>query len=476
VRRRLLLVAVLAAALFTAMALMAGPVASAHPLGNFTINRYSGLVLSPGRVDVLYVVDMAEIPTFQETEAIDANGDNSLDPGELRAWSARRATEIDGNLVLTVDGQAVRLEVVTHGARPRPGQAGLSVLSLTVRFRGTLDRGSGSVRYSDRNFEGRPGWKEVTVRSGPGVALSSSSVPAASVSGELRGYPEGLLSSPLDVTEATATFHPARDTTAVSAPEQNPAPPAAGASGGSFAALVGRPLTPVVLALSLMLAFGFGAVHALGPGHGKTIAAAYLVGHGARTRQAAAVGAAVALMHTASVLILGLVVFVLSRSLPPERVYPWLTVGTGAVALGLGVGLLLSRVRSGRRHIAAHRHDHSHVHHEDDAGNIGDRPITLRGLLGLAMAGGILPSPTAFVALTGAVAAHRVGYGLALIFAFSLGLAGSLTAVGMLALRAKQVVGRRLASRWMGVLPIASALIIVGFGLFFASKGIAQLS
>jgi ABC-type nickel/cobalt efflux system permease component RcnA len=182
-------------------------------------------------------------------------------------------------------------------------------------------------------------------------------------------------------------------------------------------------------------------------------------------------------MHTASVLALGLVVFVMARSFPSDRVYPWLTLGTGLVALFLGGGLLVSRVRSRRSgedpwHGHAHGRGagmHDHGHHQ-----LG--PITRRGLVALAAAGGMLPSPAAFVVLTGAVAAHRVGYGLALIFAFSVGLATSLTAVGLLAMRARAVVSRRLSDRWMTVVPIGSALVIVGLGLFFATKGIAQLS
>jgi ABC-type nickel/cobalt efflux system permease component RcnA len=233
-----------------------------------------------------------------------------------------------------------------------------------------------------------------------------------------------------------------------------------------------------VVVLSLAVAFGFGALHALGPGHGKTITAAYLVGKEARARQAAAVGAAVALMHTASVLVLGLVVFVVARSFPPDRVYPWLTLATGVVALGLGTGLLMVRVRARRTSVdAPHGHSHTHPHglEHGDHTHLA-RPISGRGLAALAVAGGILPSPTAFVVLTGAVAAHRVGYGLALILAFSAGLAASLMMVGLLALRARAAVGRHLAGRWVGVVPIASALVIVGFGLFFATRGIAQLA
>jgi ABC-type nickel/cobalt efflux system permease component RcnA len=273
---------------------------------------------------------------------------------------------------------------------------------------------------------------------------------------------------------------------------------------------------------SLLLAMAFGAVHALGPGHGKTITAAYLVGTGARVGQAVAVGAAVALMHTASVLTLGLVLFVLARSFPAEQVYPWLTLATGMVALGLGAGLFASRLRTHRRGLdprhghahpwddqqgLAHPHAHGHGHGHDSEiepqssgrgvavlertevplgqdefpfvvvpADSPHRPLSGRGLMALAVAGGILPSPTAFVVLTGAISAHRVGYGLALISAFSLGLAAALIGIGLLALRARSMVAARLRTRWTGLIPLGSALVIAGFGVFFAARGLAQLA
>ncbi|MGH2555666.1 MAG: nickel/cobalt transporter [Actinomycetota bacterium] len=474
-RRRIPAVLVLTVGLFGVLGMMGGPVASAHPLGNFTVNRYSGLVLSPGVIEVRYALDMAEVPSFQETTSIDSDADGSISSAERHAWSGRTASGILANLTLAVDGKPVELQVAAHSMRFRSGQAGLATMYFTATYRGRLSQSAGRVHYVDGNDAGSIGWKEVTARSEGGVALRESSVPAASASGELLAYPEDLLSSPLDVDSATFGFHPGRATTMM-APVEQVVSGSPSASGGSFAGLVGRRLTPLILVFSLLLAFGVGAAHALGPGHGKTITAAYLVGHDARARQAAAVGIAVALMHTASVLLLGLVVFVLARSFTADRVYPWLTLGTGLVALALGAGLLIARVRA-RRHGHAHDREHGHSHHPHDSMALtGPRPMSGRGLVALAVAGGILPSPTSFVVLTGAVAAHRVGYGLALIFAFSLGLAASLVVVGLVALRARTVVSARLAARWVSLIPIASAVVILGFGLFFATRGLVQLS
>jgi nickel/cobalt exporter len=476
---RLLTLVAFVAGAFGTTALVGGPAASAHPLGNFTINRYTGVVISPGHVNLTYVVDMAEIPTFQESPAIDKNADGFLDTVERRSWADREARAILLNLSLDLGGRPVELGLVSDAVRFRGGQAGLPILYFTATYRAALPATSGNLRYADRSFVGRIGWKEVTASAVDGVALSRSDVPSTSLSRELLAYPKDLLASPPDVTGATVSFRPGRSTHMDVPSRSRTVTGSPVATGGSFAALVGRPLTPLVTLISLILAFGFGAVHALGPGHGKTITAAYLVGQQARARQAAVVGAAVALMHTASVLALGLVVFVLARSFPADRVYPWLTLGTGVVALALGAGLLAARVRAHRAageawHGHAHPHGVGHSHPEHSRQAL--RPVSGRGLVALAVAGGILPSPTAFVVLTGSVAAHRVGYGLALILAFSVGLAASLMMVGLLALRARTAVSRNLAARWMTLIPIASALVIVGFGVFFATKGLTQLA
>jgi nickel/cobalt transporter (NicO) family protein len=473
-RTRILAVAGLVAMTFGVAGVGGAPAASAHPLGNFTINRYGGIALSPGRIEVRYVLDMAEIPTFQEQPNMDSNADGTVGSAEQQAWADRAAPTLLSNLSLTVGGSPVAMNIERDQMRFREGQAGLPLLYFTATFAGSLPSASGSMHYADANDPGRIGWKEVTVRSTAGLSVIESSVPTTSLSRELLAYPEDLLSSPLDVTSATFSFRPGPATGPAESPPQGRAVSGAPvAGGGSFAGLVRWRLTPPILLASLVLAMAFGAVHAIGPGHGKTITAAYLVGTGARIGQAVAVGAAVAVMHTASVLALGLVLFVLARSFPAEEVYPWLTLATGIVALGLGTGLFVARLRARRRGLAAlHGHTHAwdgrqgHTAHPHSHGS---------GLMALAVAGGILPSPTAFVVLTGAISAHRVGYGLALISAFSLGLAAALIGIGLLALRARSVVAARLRSRWMGLIPIGSALVIVGFGVFFAARGLTQL-
>jgi len=490
----------------------AGP-ASAHPLGNFTINLYSGLVVEPGRLQVNYVLDMAEIPTFQEMPRIDGNGDGTASAAERSAYAAVKAGQLMRGVTATVDGRPVALRVVSSSMRFRPGQGGLPILRLEVEFAGTIPR-SGALEYHEGNDAGRIGWREITAVGADGTAVQGSDVPARSVSDALLSYPTALLKSPLHVTSATVRFHPGASGAAPVLPVAGGSAQRPGITGGAFARLATwTGLSVPALLLALLLAMGFGAVHALLPGHGKTIMAAYLVGAGGRVKQAAQVGLAVAFMHTASVLGIGLVVFTLAQ-FAPEQVYPWITLASGLLVIGLGVGLLVTRVRArravpghipmaevhvphrelalvgagsgsangdgngdgiGNGHIVDHHHDHGHAHrHPHELPDL-DRPLSRRGLAGLAVAGGILPSPTALVVLVSTVSAHRAGFGLALIVAFSVGLAGALVGVGVLALRARTMVSRRLSGTFLRWVSVASAAVIVGVGVFLAVKGAIQV-
>jgi ABC-type nickel/cobalt efflux system permease component RcnA len=479
--------------------------ALAHPLGNFTVNTSANLVLSPGAIRVEYVLDLAEIPTVQAMPELDADGDGAVSAGEAEAWSRRRAGQLLDGLSLAIDGEPVALEVWSSSAALSAGQGGLDVLRLEAVFSGTAAWGAGTLSFRDGNFEGRVGWHEVTAVGADGVSLAASNAPATSPSDRLRAYPDDLLSSPLDVREASLRYAPGEGTTVGVVDRSDAAGSRPGVVGGAFADLIER--TGPLMLLALLVAFGFGALHALGPGHGKTLMAAYLVGAGGRIRQAVAVGGAVALMHTASVLALGLVVLSATEVFAPERVYPWLGLASGLIALGLGAGLLVVRLGSwggARRRAGAHLdHGHEH-HHHGPGGSIGHHPHgsghstephherpgpdhghhhptpegpvwSRRGLLALAVAGGILPSPTALVVLLAAVALRRVAYGLALIGTFSLGLAAALVVVGVVALRARDLVARRMSGRVARMLPIASAAAIAAMGIALVVNGAAQV-
>ena len=312
-------------------------------------------------------------------------------------------------------------------------------------------------------------------------------MPTTSASARLTAYPADQLSSPLDQRSATLRFHPGGPPAPLAG---GPAGTGAGAlaagRGGvdrataAFTALVGaRSRSPGFVVVALLLAVVLGAAHALAPGHGKTVMAAYLVGLRGTLRQAATIGATVTLTHTAGVLLLGLVLST-SRAVASERVYPWLGLGSGLLLAAVGAGLLL-RARPGHPHRHAHPHDHPHPHgHHHDGADGG--PLGRRGLVALGLAGGLVPSPSAVVVLLGGIALGRAWLGVALVLAYGLGMAATLTGVGLLLARLRTRMDRRLhlpagslLARLGRLLPAATASVIVLVGLVVAAQGAAQL-
>lgn len=419
-----------------ALAALALPAAAlAHPLGNFTVNRHSEIVLSGDRVYVRYALDLAEIPTVQEGSAVRAEG---------------FAETVAGHLVLELDGRRVPLAPLEHAVESRPGAGGLDTLRFDAVFAAPAGVQGRTLAFRDLNFERRVGWKEVVVTASDGARLVSSDAPATSTSDALRAYPDDLLSSPPDVDSARVAYEPGDGPGTAPTIAVEPAEPA---HPGGFESLVARDdLGLGVILVSLLVAAFWGAAHALTPGHGKAIVAGYLVGTRGRPRDALLLGVIVTATHTAGVFALGLVTLALSQFVVPERLYPWLTVASGLLVVGVGASVLARRVRAGRRHA----HDHPHHHHDHGRG----------GLLGVGIAAGLLPCPSALVVLLGAIALHRVGFGLALIVAFSLGLAATITAIGLLAVLARRAFARlSLDGPVVRALPAASALLILAVGV-----------
>jgi len=422
VRRLLLAVAAVAA-----LAAPAG--AAAHPLGNFTVNHYGELDLSGSSVYVRFVLDLAEIPTYQV-------GDRVRAPG----YAAQVARELE----LEVDGRRATLVPVASRVSEKPGAGDLPTLRFEAVYE--ADRAGRELVFRDRTFPGRIGWRELVARADHGARIVDASVPAASRSDALRAYPKDLLRSPLDVRVARVSYEPGTRTAAAPALGARAAPDR---PHGGFESLVAQgDLTAGVILVSLAVAMFWGAAHALTPGHGKAIVAGYLVGSRGKPRHAIGLGLVVTASHTVGVFALGLVTLLLSQFVVPERLYPWLTLVSGLLVVGVGLSVFRARLR--------HRHAHHHHHHDHDT----------RGLLGVGIAAGILPCPSALVVLLSAIALHRVGFGLALILAFSAGLALTISSIGLLAVLARRTFGRlSLDGPFVRVLPAASALLILGVGV-----------
>ena len=328
--------------------------ADAHPLGNFTVNHYSGIELAGSRVYVRFVLDLAEIPTYQEGGRVRARG-----------YAAGVARELE----LRVDGTRARLVPLAHRVSSRPGAGGLPTLRFEVIYRAS--RGGRSLSFADRTFASRIGWREITISARDGARLVNASAPATSRSDELRAYPQALLRSPLDVRTATARYVPG-DTAGAAPVVDDRAAPAH--RGGGFEALVERgKLSPGIVVLSLLVAAFWGAAHALTPGHGKALVAGYLIGTRGRPRDAVLLGATVTATHTAGVFGLGLVTLLLSRFVVPEQLYPWLTLVSGLLVVAVGAAVLRQRLRGRRQAVSdfsrtpapapEHHHGHDHHHH-----------------------------------------------------------------------------------------------------------------
>ena len=466
----------LVALIIVTVALLVPVAAQAHPLGNFTINRFARVEVAGNRLYVRYVLDMAEIPTYQARQ-------RGVDPEVYAGRIAR-------GLHVSLDGRRVSLQPVGHALAFPLGVAGLHTMRLELILRGPIVSPSASVAVHDTNYADHLGWREIVV-----------GAHTHSISDELHAYPKSLLQSPLDTTSVSATVGPTSDPVpALSHGKTLEAPDRVADSG--FTRLIGRGhLSALVILASLAAALFWGAAHALSPGHGKTIVTAYLVGTRGTPRHAALLGLITTVTHTVGVFALGGVTLALSEFIVPETLYPWINVVAGVMVIVVGIVVLAGRWRSGRTHShgehshashghshghedshdehshdehshAAHRHSHGHKHSHDH----GQVPQSMRGLVSVGISGGLLPCPSALVVLLAAISLHRVAFGMLLIVAFSFGLALSITGIGLIAVLAKRAFGRlNMESAAIRFLPAASALVIVLAGVLMTARAVPGL-
>ena len=503
--------------LFLSMA----PAAFAHPMGNFSINHYSKIVPGAHAIEVDYIIDMAEIPTFQqmqESAVVPKSDDPSLVP-----YLQRESEVLRRGLSLQVDGESLMLRTISRQAIFPPGAGGLPTMKMgfvfVAAFPGDLKDSLTLVRYRDDNYPERAGWKEIVAVNGSGAALVSSSVPASDRSLELTNYPTDMLHSPPQTLEASLSIKaaPFGNKSEIQADSGWLATSGAAASGkvilkansqgtprSAFTELISSKRTDFLfMTMAALIAAILGGFHALEPGHGKTLVAAYLVGSHGKARHAVLLGAIVTASHTISVYALGLITLYASQWILPERLYPWLGIGSGLMVAGLGFTLFIRRYLATESYTDdghVHEHVHSHRHnwwdghvsevdayshtdlivHEHDHGEGHDhshsaehemprvaRELSLSGLFALGITGGIVPCPAALVVLLGALAFHRVAFGLFLIVAFSAGLAAVLISLGLAMVYAGRFMSRfgaqgPLTQRW---LPLASSAVITVIGV-----------
>jgi nickel/cobalt exporter len=446
--RRLIALAVTVAAVISALPALAG----AHPLGNFSINHLVTVRVSAHQIDLHYVLDQAEIPTFQDRDL----------PGAVVL--ARKRAEVSRGLSLNVGGRGVPLRMLPRALLTHPpGQGGLPLTRVELWLTASRTAAPrGVIGIHDGTFPDRVGWKAIVAAPGSGTAVRSS-VPSSDPTQGLRSYPQDALSSPLDQRDATLIVRPGDGT--VNAPNSHVDHSAStrNRSGDGFAGIFADAAAGKgVLLFLLLAAFGWGAIHALSPGHGKSMVAAYLIGTRGQVRDAVVLGATVTITHTIGVFALGLVTLALSQYVLPEQLYPWLNLVSGLLVVAIGLGVLRSRVKS------AHHHDHHHHHHDHPA---------RKSIVAMGASAGLLPCPSALVVLLAAIAQHRVALGLLMIVVFSLGLATTLTGLGVAVVGAGRVTRKlRVPPRVALVVPAVSALMIVLAGTILTIKALPRVA
>jgi nickel/cobalt transporter (NicO) family protein len=434
------------------VALFAIPSAvQAHPLGNFTSNHLTRIAVQPAAIDLHYVLDDAEIPTFSLLRSLDAHGKPS--PPVLNAWAVQHAKEIMPDLVLTAGGQPVTLKLTGAHVRLRPGAAGLSILYFTADYTATRAAGAQRIEYTDNTLPGRIGWKDV-------VVVPQEHEPTQ----ELLVYPDALIGSPRDRTAVAMTIAANGTLTVADTTAEPLFGLASAARMNDLSDVLARNLSdPLVLLGALLLAVGLGALHALEPGHGKTLLAISLVGARATVPQAMILATALTVAHTIGVLAFGVIVLTLAQYIVPEALYPWIALLSGIFVAFLGARALSQEIARRRvphahgdyahDHGDSHAHGHDHHHHDDGGFSEavhahshlipGTAPISFRSAVIAASTGNVAPCPAALVVLLAAIATHRIGWGLVLIVAFSIGLALTLTLLGVAVVRGAAWLTRR---------------------------------
>lgn len=487
--------------------------ASAHPLGNFSINQFSRIEIEKSQIKLRSVLDIAEIPTFQLKGEIDRDKDGNYSQAELDAYAAKITPEHLANLRLSVDENQIALREASKKIALREGSGNLPIIRIEWDFVGDLPEADASaahrVKFENKNYEERIGWNEIVVSRASGVSVFDSSAKGSSLSDELNSYPLESLTVPL--SERSAEFSFTKGTVPANAKvlQNRDGHTTAAVEKDRFAELINVPeITPTIAFFGLLLAFGLGAMHAMSPGHGKTVVGAYLVGSRGTFRHAVFLGLTVTITHTLGVFALGLITIFASNFILPEKLMPFLSFVSGLLVFFIGVSLFKDRLFSAlgwkndsHHHGHAHAHDHTHSHedhthsHEEDHSHAHDHlhdglththggsththlppeNITWKSLLALGISGGLLPCPSALVLMLSAISLNRVGYGLVLTMAFSFGLAATLTAVGLAFLYVgKAFGGSSLAqNRLVKALPVFSAFVITCIGAVICYNSIA---
>lgn len=468
----------------------------AHPLGNFSTNHFARIEVSSNQIKIRYIVDMAEITTFQELQKNNVKDANFPTEAELNLYLEKIVPEYINNLTLTLDDKKISLQAIEKAISTPLGAGNLKTLRVECYLIGQIPRSTElnhNIYFQDNNHPDRLGWHELMVTSESGISIFNSTAFGSSVTDEIKAYPENALVAPLNERLAKFSF------TFANVPRDGKilltrqGQPTVSQKDPLTQLIATKNITPVLALWGLFVAALLGGLHALSPGHGKTIVAAYLVGNKGTIRHALFLGLTVTLTHTIGVFALGLITLFASQYILPERLFPILSFISGLVVVLMGAGLLFTRLSSFlgikafvHQHNGNTTHNHwnffsDHSHSEKDTSHLPlgteGNPVTWSNLLALGISGGLLPCPSALVVLLAAIALHRVLYGLLLVLSFSIGLALVLTIIGLAFVYAGRFFkdsGTSKYSRITQLLPVISAIVITTVGIVICYQALVQ--
>ena len=479
--------------------------AAAHPLGNFSVNQFSRIEVDGSQIRLRSVLDMAEIPTFQLKSEIDTDKDGAYSQSELNAYAERITPDYLSNLQLSAIGKTILLREAGKNIGLKQGEGNLPTIRIEWDWTGDLPETKtiNQVTFENKNFAERHGWNEIIISRSNDINIFDSTAFGSSLTNELKAYPQKTLNAPLAERKATFSFTTGAVPENAKLLQNRDGHATAAVEKDRFAELINVPeITPMIALFGLALAFGLGAMHAMSPGHGKTVVGAYLVGSRGTFGHALFLGLTVTITHTLGVFALGLITIFASNFILPEKLMPFLNFISGLLVFFIGISLFKDRLFSAlgwkaishhhhhghdhshddeRGHTHSHEDGHSHTHHAHDHHShdglththggsththLPPENVTWKSLLALGISGGLLPCPSALVLMLSAISLGRVGYGLILTLAFSFGLAATLTAVGLAFLYVGKAFGGSSLARnpLVKALPVFSAFVIACLG------------
>lgn len=468
----------------------------AHPADMY-FNTYT-VNISPDGMQVLWEFVPGPMITHVVWHAADTNGDDVISDAEALAWVQPLLADFSAKL----DGTPLDLELVgVQWADDLPSlRTGDSPIVIELRGNWAgLDVAAGHdlLLLNDYNASNSLNWYTLN---GDGVGLTEPEQDNGllTVHFGTQGaatWESGMPSIP-PVVEALGLGDAAEKAAQQAENKQ-----------GILAILEGflrtPQISPSLFLAALVIAMILGALHALSPGHGKTIVAAYLVGSQGKVRHAIALGTIVTLTHTGSVFLLGLATLSLSQYIMPTKLFPTLELASGLLIVVLGIVLLVPRLkvwlderRRQKTPAVAKKVEQTekstrltiqqeieeagaeHSHNPEDFGAIPlptgvaelrENPlegISWRSLIALGISGGLVPCPDAIAILLIAITINRIIFGLTLIVSFSFGLAVVLIAIGIVMVQSKQIFARlQWFSKASFVVPVISSLVVLGLGI-----------